>query len=75
MPWGRLDDTFYDHPKTVEAIRLGGYAAIGLHVMAWSYSSHVFKNNFVPRVPRGIPAFGCVLLAISQRCVKTTQAA
>lgn len=47
MPWGRLDDTFYDHPKTVEAIRLGGLAAVGLHVMAWSYSNRHGTNGFI----------------------------
>lgn len=47
MPWARIDDGFYDHPKIVEAIRRGGLATIGLHALALSYCNRHLTDGFV----------------------------
>lgn len=36
MPWARLDDTFFSHPKARKAWRCR--PALGLHMLALSYS-------------------------------------
>lgn len=44
MPWARIDDTFYDHPKVV-AVPL---AAVGLHVKALSWCNRYLTDGLVP---------------------------
>jgi hypothetical protein len=44
MPWVKLDDSFYSHPKVVNA----GHEAVGLYVTALSYSSHHLTDGHVP---------------------------
>jgi hypothetical protein len=44
MPWVRLDDSFYSHPKVVSA----GAEAVGLYVMALTYASHHLTDGHVP---------------------------
>lgn len=45
MPWVRLEDTFYDHPKVLAA----GVAATGLHVVALCYASAKLTDGFIGR--------------------------
>jgi hypothetical protein len=47
MAWGRIDDTFYDHPKVDE---LGRYRlpCVGLYVLALSYSNRYLTDGFIP---------------------------
>jgi len=55
MPWGRVDDSFYDHPK-VEALedqtgsppRSWKLAAIGLHMLAVSWSNRHLTDGHIP---------------------------
>lgn len=44
MPWVKLDDSFYSHPKVVAA----GAEAVGLYVMALTYASHHLTDGHVP---------------------------
>jgi hypothetical protein len=44
MPWVKLDDSFYSHPKVVAA----GVEAVGLYVMALTYCSHHLTDGHVP---------------------------
>jgi hypothetical protein len=44
MPWFRLDDNFYDHPKVVAA----GNAAIGLWVRCGTYSANKLLDGKIP---------------------------
>jgi hypothetical protein len=44
MPWVKLDDSFFSHPKVVTA----GTEAIGLYVMALTYSAHHLTDGHVP---------------------------
>jgi hypothetical protein len=44
MPWVRLDDSFFCHPKAVEA----GVEACGLYVWALTYSAHNLTDGHVP---------------------------
>ena len=43
MPWSKLDDEFYDHPKVIQA----GTAATGLFAMALSYTARKLTDGFV----------------------------
>jgi len=43
MPWSKIDDRFYDHPKTVAA----GTAGAGLFVLALSYCANRLTDGFV----------------------------
>lgn len=45
MPWVRIEDTFYDHPKVLAA----GLAAIGLHVVALCYCNSKLTDGAVPK--------------------------
>ena len=45
MPWGKLDDQWYDHPKTVAVGTLGA----GLFAMALSWSAGKLTEGFIPR--------------------------
>ena len=47
MPWGRIDDSFYDHPKVIE---LGRYRlpCVGLYLLALSWSNRYLTDGFVP---------------------------
>jgi len=44
MPWVKLDDSFYSHPKVVNA----GHEAIGLYVISLTYASHQLTDGHVP---------------------------
>lgn len=44
MPWVKLDDSFHSHPKVVGA----GTEAVGLYVLALTYSSHHLTDGHVP---------------------------
>ena len=44
MSWVRLDDSFFSHPKIVTA----GTEAVGLYVIALTYSSHHLTDGHVP---------------------------
>lgn len=44
MPWFRVDDSFWSHPKVVQA----GNAAIGLWVRCGSYCAQHLTDGFVP---------------------------
>jgi hypothetical protein len=44
VPWARLDDDFYDHPRTVTA----GNAAVGLWARSLSYCARYLTDGFVP---------------------------
>ena len=47
MPWARIDDKFYAHPK---GFKLGKYrlAAIGLHVLAITWSCDQLTDGVLP---------------------------
>lgn len=44
MPWVKLDDSFFSHPKVVGA----GAEATGLYVWSLAYSSHYLTDGHVP---------------------------
>lgn len=48
MPWARVDDSLYDHPKTVELLEeRGGLAAMGLFTLLLSYCNrHLTDGRF-----------------------------
>ena len=47
MPWGRIDDTLYDHPKVDD---LGRYRlpCMGLYLLALSYSNRHLTDGHIP---------------------------
>jgi hypothetical protein len=47
MAWGRIDDTFYDHPKVDE---LGRYRlpCVGLYVLGLSWSNRFLTDGHIP---------------------------
>lgn len=52
MPWGRIDDTYYDHPK-LELLTGDGewpdrLAAAGLNALAWSWCNRFLTDGHVP---------------------------
>jgi hypothetical protein len=47
MPWGRIDDGLYDHPK-LDALGRDRLACIGLHMLAISWSNRFLTDGFVP---------------------------
>lgn len=59
MPWGRVDDQFYDHPK-VEPLRqdLEGLAALGLWALALSYCNKYLTDGSLTRSRPGRLAEG-----------------
>lgn len=44
MSWGRLDDNFHAHPRTLQA----GLEANGLFARAISYCAHYLTDGFIP---------------------------
>jgi hypothetical protein len=46
MPWVRLDDSFYDHPKTT-AVERENPAALVLLVKIWTFSSRHLTDGFI----------------------------
>jgi hypothetical protein len=44
MPWSKVDDRFYDHPKTVAVGTMGA----GLFVLALSYTANKLTDGFIP---------------------------
>jgi len=66
MPWGRLDDGLYDHPK-LDALGRSKLAAVGLWTLAISWSNRRLTDGFVPtdRVLSlgGTPAIADLLVA------------
>jgi hypothetical protein len=50
VPWSKLDDQFYDHPKTVAVGTLGA----GLFALALSWTAKALTDGFVPAamIPR-----------------------
>lgn len=44
MPWFKVDDTLHSHPKT----RRAGAAAMGMWVLAGSYSGSYVTEGFIP---------------------------
>ncbi len=53
MPWGRVDDTYYDHPKLEELAGTSQWpdrlAAAGLNALAWSWCNRFLTDGKVPR--------------------------
>lgn len=53
MPWGRVDDTYYDHPKLEELEGVGEWpdrlAGAGLNSLAWSWCNRFLTDGKVPR--------------------------
>ncbi|MFZ0324601.1 MAG: HNH endonuclease [Actinomycetes bacterium] len=47
MPWGRLDDGLYDHPK-LDALGRSKLAAVGLHALAISWCNRWLTDGLVP---------------------------
>lgn len=50
MTWARLDDSFYDHPKTVQAWDTNP-VAVGLHARALSY---IAKHEIDGKLPENV---------------------
>lgn len=52
MPWGRIDDTWYDHPKLDLLEDVGTWpdrlAAAGLDSLAWSWCNRFLTDGHVP---------------------------
>lgn len=44
MPWFKLEDSFYNHPKVVSA----GNASTGLWVRCGTYSAQYLTDGFIP---------------------------
>lgn len=68
MPWGRIDDGLYDHPK-VDALPGGiRLACMGLNTLAISWSNRFLTDGFVPderiRKLGGRPAHKAALIAV-----------
>ncbi len=53
MPWGRIDDTYYDHPKLEELGDVHEWpdrvVAAGLNALAWSWCNRFLTDGKVPR--------------------------
>lgn len=53
MPWGRVDDTYYDHPKLEELEDAHEWpdrlAGAGLNSLAWSWCNRFLTDGKVPR--------------------------
>ena len=47
MPWGKVDDQFYDHPK-LDALGKDRLAAAGLYWIAISWCNRYLTDGFVP---------------------------
>ena len=47
MPWARIDDTLYDHPK-VDALGKDRLPALGLMALALSWCNRYLTDGFVP---------------------------
>jgi len=47
MPWGRIDDGFYDHPK-LDALGRDRLPCIGLYVLALSWSNRYLTDGDIP---------------------------
>ncbi len=45
MPWFRVDDSFYSHPKVTEL----GHSAVGLWLLAGCWAAQHLTDGFVPR--------------------------
>lgn len=48
MPWGRLDDSFYDHPK-LDDLGSSRLAGAGLWAIAISWCNRRLTDGLVPR--------------------------
>lgn len=53
MPWGRVDDTYYDHPKLEQLQEIHEWpdrlVAAGLNAIAWSWCNRFLTDGHVPR--------------------------
>lgn len=53
MPWGRVDDTWYDHPKLEdledERVWPDRLAGAGLNSLAWSWCNRFLTDGRIPR--------------------------
>lgn len=53
MPWGRVDDTWYDHPKLEDLDESREWpdrlAAAGLNSLAWSWCNRFLTDGKIPR--------------------------
>jgi hypothetical protein len=53
MPWGRVDDTYYDHPKLELLVGDGEWpdrlAAAGLNALAWSWCNRFLTDGHIGR--------------------------
>lgn len=47
MPWGRVDDTLYDHPK-LDRLGRDRLPALGLHLVAISWCNRWLTDGHVP---------------------------
>jgi hypothetical protein len=61
MPWGRIDDGFYDHPK-LDALGRDRLAAVGLHWLAVSWSNRWLTDGAITR-DRVVKLGGTIRLA------------
>jgi hypothetical protein len=65
MPWGRIDDGFYDHPK-LDDLGRNRLACIGLYALALSWSNRYLTDGHIPddRVKRlgGTPVLADALV-------------
>lgn len=62
MPWGRVDDTYYDHPKLDQVEALHGplmrLAVAGLNALAWSYCNRFLTDGLL--VSRAVAKLGAM---------------
>lgn len=47
MPWARIDDSLYDHPK-LDALGPSRLPCVGLNTLALSWSNHWLTDGFIP---------------------------
>jgi hypothetical protein len=50
LPWIRLDNSIFDHPKMLYLSEAGQWRAIVLHLKAMTYSARHGLNGFIPDV-------------------------
>ena len=61
MPWFRIDDSFYDHPKVKALPKRDRAPAVGLWALAGAWSSKHLTDGKLPRA--GVAEFAPVRLA------------
>ncbi len=46
MPWVKIDDNFYEHPK----VTMAGLEATAIYVLSLSFSARYLTDGFIPEV-------------------------